>query len=97
MIPAARSKVTAPAGSEPGERVTLTLAGSNFDTTLGVYTGTALNGLTQVAANDDYDGNLFSRVTFTATQGVTSQIAVDGYNNGPAAAVGTIQWSLTMP
>ena len=77
--------------------VTFTLAGSNFDTTLGVYTGTTVNGLTLVAANDDYDGNLFSRVTFTATQNVTYQIAVDGYDSGGGAGAGTVQWNLTMP
>ena len=85
---------TAPANGP----VTVSLAGSSFDTTQGVYTGTAVTVLTMVAQNDDYDGNLYSRVTFTATAGVTYQIAVDGYNNGPAlggAEAGTIQLNIT--
>jgi len=32
---------------------TISTAGSQFDTTLGVYVGTAVNALTAVASNDD--------------------------------------------
>jgi Ca2+-binding RTX toxin-like protein len=53
--------------------------GSNFDTSLGVYTGSALNSLTTIASNDDSIG-LISQVTFTATAGTTYQIAVDGFS-----------------
>ena len=62
--------------------VTLTTAGSPFDTVLGVYRGTAVNALTQVAANDDenYPGGIYtSKVIFAAVAGQTYQIAVDGY------------------
>jgi V8-like Glu-specific endopeptidase len=62
--------------------VTLTTAGSSFDTALGVYRGTAVNALTQVAANDDENartGVYTSKVTFNAVAGTTYQIAVDGY------------------
>jgi hypothetical protein len=77
--------------------VTLSTQGSSFDTVLAVYTGTALSALTQVAANDDFNGNTYSQVTFTATQNVTYQIAVDGFNFGSGAEYGTIQLNLTMP
>lgn len=62
--------------------VTLSTAGSSFDTTLGVYRGTAVNALTQVVANDDesYRNGIYtSKVTFGAVAGQTYQIAVDGY------------------
>src|SRR5204863_9732475 len=44
--------------------------GSGFDTLLGVYTGSAVNALTLVAANNDAGGMLQSRVMFQATAGV---------------------------
>jgi outer membrane protein assembly factor BamB/subtilisin family serine protease len=53
-------------------------AGSNFDTTVAVYTGSAVNALTPVASNDDAPGRATSRVSFAVTQGTTYQIAVDG-------------------
>src|SRR5438132_752905 len=60
--------------------VTISTAGSNFDTTLGVYTGASVSGLTVVASNDDAAGVQTSLVTFNAVAGVTYQIAVDGYD-----------------
>ena len=66
--------------------------GSDFDTLLGVYTGTPVGSLTAVASNDDACGSGLtqSRVVFTATAGQTYRIAVDGYNNGPGAAQGNV-------
>lgn len=64
-----------------GEYV-LTTLGSNYDTTLGVYTGSAVNSLSTVASNDDigpYFFGLASKVSFNASAGQTYQIAVDGY------------------
>ncbi len=60
----------------------ITTAGSNFNTLLGVYTGSAVNSLTQTIANDDENNPsiLTSRVTFNAVAGTTYQIAVDGFN-----------------
>ena len=59
--------------------VTFDTAGSNFDTLLGVYTGSSVSGLTQVAANDNRSAtDLTSVVTFNATKNVTYRIAVDG-------------------
>ena len=63
--------------------------GSNFDTLLAAYTGSAVNSLTAVASNDDINGafNRQSRVVFAANVGAYYRIAVDGYSG----AVGTIE------
>ena len=54
--------------------------GSDFDTLLAIYTGNSLNDLTVVASNDDTDDKtLQSMVRFSAQQGQTYHIAVDGY------------------
>jgi hypothetical protein len=52
--------------------------GSDFDTTLGVYTGNAVNDLTLVASDNDNGGNYTSRLGFEAVAGTTYHIAVDG-------------------
>ena len=57
-------------------------AGSTFDTTLGVYTGTVVTNLTTIANNDDdveTGGLLTSRLWFYATAGSNYWIAVDGF------------------
>jgi hypothetical protein len=60
---------------------TLSTSGSGFDTLLGVYTGTDLAGLTQVAVNNSgTSGVTWSKVRFTATAGTPYYIAVDGAN-----------------
>ncbi len=51
--------------------------GSSFDTTLALYTGSQVNALTQIAANDDA-GNLQSFITAPVTAGQTYYIGVDG-------------------
>lgn len=62
-------------------RVTIGTSGSNFDTLLGVYTGSAVSSLSTVATNDDRRRNVVqSEVRFRADAGVTYQIAVDGFN-----------------
>jgi len=69
-------KWTAPAGGQ----VFLSTGGTNFDTLLSVYTGTAVNALTWVASDDDpidtYNDS--STLTFSATGGTTYWISVDG-------------------
>jgi len=68
--------------------VTVSTEGSDFDTLLAVYTGTAVNGLAPVASNDDADvGILTSRLTFSATNGTIYRIAVDGKDG----VVGSLQ------
>lgn len=66
---------------------TINTAGSGIDTLLGVYTGTAVGGLTLVASHDNVSGvDLTSTVTFPATAGTEYKIAVDG----KAAAEGPV-------
>ena len=70
--------------------VTISLAGSSFDTVLGVYTGTTISTLTEAATNDDIEAANTSKVTFNATAGTAYQICVDGYGD----AQGNIQMSI---
>ena len=84
--------------SPSSSSVTLTTAGSNFDTVLGVYTGTAVGSLTLIGNNDDVTpgSDISSRVIFAANAGTTYRIAVDGYNNdGSGGDVGsiTLNWN----
>ena len=66
--------------------------GSTFDTLLGVYTGTSVDSLTEVASDEDRGGFLSSHASFNAVAGVEYTIAIDGY----AAAAGSIvlTWDL---
>ena len=60
---------------------TLTTSGSGFDTLLGVYTGTEINALTLVGANNNSaSGVTWSKIRFSATAGTAYSIAVDGAN-----------------
>ncbi len=61
-------------------------AGSDFNTLLAAYTGSAVPQLASVAENDDDGGATTSRISFTATAGTTYAIAVDGKN----ASTGTV-------
>jgi uncharacterized delta-60 repeat protein len=70
--------------------VTFNTVGSDFDTLLGVYNGTAVNALTLVGENDNFGSVLQSSVTFVASAGVTYHIAVDGYNAGGGASQGAV-------
>ena len=73
--------------------VTISTAGSSFDTVLAAYTGNSVGGLTLVQNNDDFGGNLTSQVSFAATSGTVYQIAVDGFGG----ASGTTSLSLSQP
>jgi hypothetical protein len=53
-------------------------SGSNFNTLLAVYTGSAVTSLTPIASNDDFNGSLQSTVVVNAQAGVIYNIAVDG-------------------
>jgi hypothetical protein len=71
---------------------TIITLGSDFDTTLYVGTGDAVDDLTIVAANDqDPVGGSTSRVTFNARGGTAYQIAVDGWNSEEGEIVLTIE------
>ena len=62
-----------------------TIPGTMTDTTLAVYTGSAVGALTLIAENDEIGvgagGGTPSRVTFIANAGTTYRIAVDGYSS----------------
>ncbi len=67
----------------------VTTSGSNYDTTLGIYRGTAVHSLSFVAANDDENlsaGIYTSRLSFNAVAGQTYQLLVDGYQ-GDAGSI----------
>ncbi|MFP6807667.1 MAG: S8 family serine peptidase [Pseudomonadales bacterium] len=70
---------------------TVSLAGSNYDTTLAVYTGDNVESLINIASNDDFD-QLESRVTFLAVADTEYSIAVDGY----ASSEGNIEISVSV-
>lgn len=62
--------------------VSITTAGSDFDTVLAVYSGNDLSSLALQGWNDDWitsSDDLTSRVQFLAEAGVTYSIAVEGY------------------
>jgi hypothetical protein len=76
-----------------GGAVTIDTLTSDYDTTLHVYTGSSLTGLTTIAHNDDIvlGQEVQSRVTFTAVAGQTYVIAVDGWD-GDSGTV-TLNWN----
>jgi hypothetical protein len=76
---------------------TIDTQGSNFDTYLYVYTGSALNNLTQIASDDDAGEGLTSLINLNATAGTTYQIAVDGYQNNTGQIQLNIAPSLPRP
>ena len=87
------------AGSEPVTSVwlkwqapasgiaTFDTRGSNFDTTLGVYTGGTLGELTERVSDADSGGFLTSRVRFNTVKGEIYSIAVDGFNGATGDVV----------
>jgi hypothetical protein len=64
--------------------------GSDFDTVLGVYSGSPVSALSEVGSNDDFGDGYQSRVGFVAKKDVNYKIAVSGY----AGEVGhiTLNW-----
>jgi thiol-disulfide isomerase/thioredoxin len=60
--------------------VTMSTAGSTFDTVMAVYVGISLTNLSCVDSDDESGGSGTSKVQFDAMAGVTYRIAVDGYS-----------------
>ena len=61
--------------------ITIDTCGSDLDTLLGIYTGTSVDALTEVASSDDAAGHrcgVASGTNFRAQAGTTYSIAVDG-------------------
>jgi subtilisin family serine protease len=67
--------------------------GSNFDTYLSVFTGSAVNSLSLIGFDDDGGGNRTSKLTRSVTAGTTYQIAVDGFSS----YTGNINLNITAP
>jgi hypothetical protein len=68
----------------------VTTCGSQFDTLLAVYTGSAVNALTEVASNDEaFRCPSQSELVLHATSGVNYKIAVDGWSAGGSTAADT--------
>ena len=74
--------------------VTISTAGSSFDTLLGIYTGTSVSALTEVASNDDENPGsetYTSKVVCEVVANQTYQIAVDGYDGASGSAHLSVQ------
>ncbi len=63
------------------QTVVIDVCETEFDTVMGVYTGTSVSGLTTVAKSDnDCVGSQGSLVQIEAVAGTTYRIAIDGFN-----------------
>jgi hypothetical protein len=71
---------------------TFSTLGSEFDTVMGVFKGTSLNALTQIAVDDDSAGFHCSKVSFNAQAGVYYEIAIGGL--GDACGGIMLNWNL---
>jgi hypothetical protein len=76
-------------------RVTFSTLGSDFDTLLAAYTGSAVDALSEVASNDDAGGLLTSEISFDAVGGTTYSIAIDGV--GADSGLTELSWVLHPP
>nr|MDP7291140.1 immunoglobulin domain-containing protein [Verrucomicrobiota bacterium] len=77
----------------PGSGIaTFDTKGSNFDTTLAVYTGETFETLQVRAADADLGGYLTSKVRFNAVEGQVYHVAVDGFNGATGDVV--LNWQL---
>lgn len=65
--------------------VTVSTAGSNYDTTLSAYTGSPGN-LTQIACNDDF-GGLQSQIEFSVARRQTVYVMVGSFAGGPGGSL----------
>lgn len=81
---------TAPSNGD----LAITTDGSDFDTLLGVYTGSSVSALSLVASNDDHGVFVTGRVRFEALADTQYQIAVDGYSDTITVASGNITLTL---
>ena len=73
--------------------VVIDTMGSDFDTLLGVYTGSAVNALATVVTNDDAGGGNWSRVELAPNVGTTYFVAIDGYGGRKGSTV--LNWRFT--
>lgn len=81
---------TAPASGT----ATFDTLGSNFDTTLGIYVGTSVSSLTEIAGDDDSGGSGGPSIaSFSCVAGTTYRIAVNGWSS----ATGNITLNYAAP
>jgi hypothetical protein len=78
------------------------LSGSDFDTLLAAYTGTAVNALTPVASNDNCttggsSPSGASCVTFTVTQGTVYRLQVNGAGGGKGSVAIAVVFAWHIP
>jgi Tol biopolymer transport system component len=74
--------------------VTFHTAGSHMDSVIGVYTGSSVSTLTQVAGDDDTGYDLHGTVTFNATQNTVYYIALDAYDWAGSPGIMSLGWYL---
>lgn len=77
--------------------VTISTAGSSFDTLTGVYTGSSVSNLNEIASNDDDGGFYTSKLMFNAdgsTSGTSYSIAVDGAYGATGQIVVSINYDI---
>lgn len=72
---------------DAGQTVRVNTAGSDYDTTLAVYTGSDFGDLNQVACNDDTFFGLQASLDFEAEPGVTYLIQVGAFGGGPGGSL----------
>ena len=80
--------------------VTISTAGSSFDTVLAVYSGGSISSLSEAASNDDedYDGGVYtSKVMFDVSVNQIYQIAVDGYGGDSGTVKLSVQLGPLVP
>jgi hypothetical protein len=73
------------------DRFVFHTVGSNFDTLLAAYTGSAVNTLTEIASNDDFSTGNTSRIECFADPANPVSIAIDGYLSASGNAV--LSWA----
>ena len=76
--------------------LSLDTIGSDFDTTLSVFTGDTLGTLSELAYNDDYLG-YFSAIDLPVVSGTTYMIAVRGFGNSEGSVELSWAWTLEAP
>ena len=67
----------------------------SMDTQLAIYTGSSVDALTRIAANDDVNAagdDYSSRVTFPAVKGTTYYIAMDSYRGSDFPGTLALRW-----
>jgi subtilisin family serine protease len=73
--------------------LTINTNGSSFDTVLGVFTGSSVSSLTNIARDDDSGDAYSSLVSLSVSSGTTYFVQVGSYSAGQVGAI-TLNWSL---